>query len=316
MTYNYSGIFPAESADYGPYTPSLPPHARGADLRIAAGARQPRGCPIAAPDLRAMAASGVWSQVRQPAYVCRDGGEELSVILAYAIRTGTKRNLQALRAAEWRLLVSAAAALRTEGFQYALDNGAWSAYRTGAPWDERRFVVALRQLGAGADWTTIPDIVAGGHASLDLSLKWMRTVLNATPLALLAVQDGLTPDDVMPFLGARVGIFVGGSTAWKHDTIEQWGTVGRSVGCWVHVGRVNSIRHISHCVHAGITSFDGSSASRYAVNTPKLDHARRQLALFSSCAHKQLQPVERSFGPPADDVHFAGMPTGWSTKER
>ena len=204
------------------------------------------------------------------------------MILAYAVRTGTKRNLQALRAVGWRLLVSAAGSLRTEGFQYALDNGAWSAYRQRQSWDERRFVVALRQLGAEADWTTIPDIVSGGYASLDLSLKWMHTVLDATPLALLAVQDGLTPDDVIPFLGEHVGIFVGGSTAWKHQTLEQWGAVGRCIGCWVHVGRINSIRHIFHCTYAGITSFDGSSASRYAVNTPKLDHARRQLDLFSA----------------------------------
>lgn len=236
------------------------------------------------------------------------------MLIPYAARTGTRRNLHALRAAEWRLLVSAAASLRTEGFLYALDNGAWSAYRTGQPWDERRFVVALRKLGAGADWTTIPDIVAGGHASLDLSLRWIRYVLDESPRALLAVQDGLKPDDVMPFLGERVGIFVGGSTAWKHHTLEQWGAVGHRMGCWVHVGRINTIRHIFRCTYAGITSFDGSSASRYAVNTPKLDRARRQLALFPPRVHELLQPVARSLGPPADDVHTAGMPTGWSVK--
>jgi hypothetical protein len=42
----------------------------------------------------------------------------------YASRTGTRRNLAALRDAGWRLLVSAEAELRTEGMRYALDNGA------------------------------------------------------------------------------------------------------------------------------------------------------------------------------------------------
>lgn len=201
-------------------------------------------------------------------------------MLAYAARTGTRRNLAALRRAEWRLLVSAAASLRTEGFPYALDNGAWAYYQQGRPFDTRAFERALRALGTHADWTTIPDIVAGGQASLELSLGWMRRVLDASPRALLAVQDGLTPGDVVPWLGTRVGLFVGGSTAWKEQTLPQWGTLGRQVGCWVHVGRVNTARRIALCVAAGATSFDGSSASRYGTTLPMLDAARRQLDLF------------------------------------
>lgn len=68
-------------------------------------------------------------------------------MIAYASRTGTRRNLAAIREAGWRLLVSAASCLRNEGFPYALDNGAWSAY---APVDggQRRGVVS-----AGRDAT-------------------------------------------------------------------------------------------------------------------------------------------------------------------
>lgn len=201
-------------------------------------------------------------------------------MMAYASRTGTKRNLAALRGAGWRLLVSAAACLRSEGFPYALDNGAWTAYQQGRPFDEVAFAGALRKMGAGADWTVIPDIVAGGLASLDVSLKWMRRVLDETPRALLAVQDGMTPADVRPFLGERVGLFVGGSTDWKLSTLGQWAELGRDVGCWVHVGRVNTARRIHLCAAAGATSFDGTSASRYAKTLQPLDHARRQLPLF------------------------------------
>ena len=201
-------------------------------------------------------------------------------MLAYAARTGTRRNLEALRLAEWRLILSPIGVLRTEGFPYALDNGAWHAYQTGHSFDEHAFTVALKRFGADADWTVIPDIVAGGHASMELSLQWMRRVLDVSPHALLAVQDGLVPDDVWPFLSERVGIFVGGSTAWKEATMTQWGVVGRQAGCWTHVGRVNTARRIRLCGYAGVTSFDGSSASRYSVTLPMLDHARRQLAMF------------------------------------
>lgn len=200
-------------------------------------------------------------------------------MIAYASRTGTRRNLDAMRQAGWRLLISPSC-LRTEGFGYALDNGAWSAHSQGRPFDTQAFTTALRRLGAGADWTTLPDIVAGGHASLELSLRWMHRVLDESPRALLAVQDGLTLNDVVCFLGEHVGIFVGGSTEWKEATLSQWGVLGKQVGCWVHVGRVNSARRIRRCGDARVTSFDGSGVSRYAVELPRLDHARRQLTLL------------------------------------
>lgn len=210
-------------------------------------------------------------------------------MIAYASRTGTKRNLAALRGAGWRLLVSAAGVLRSEGFRYALDNGAWTAYAQGRPFDERRFLAALSKLGAAADWVVIPDIVAGGPRSLELSLRWMRRVLDEAPRALLAVQDGLTPSDVRPFLGERVGLFVGGSTAWKLATLATWCGLGRAIGCWSHVARVNSAKRIAHAGSAGADSFDGTSASRYAVTLPRLDAANRQLSL-SDCLESPLLP--------------------------
>jgi hypothetical protein len=200
-------------------------------------------------------------------------------MIAYASRTGTARNLRALRDHGWRLLVSAAGALRSEGFPYALDNGAWSAYSKGTPFDERAFDLALRKLGSSADWTVAPDIVAGGLASLDLSLKWLPRVLSESPRALIAVQNGMIDADVRPFLGERVGIFVGGDTEWKLRTLPLWGGVARSVGCWLHVGRVNSAKRIHACAIAGAHSFDGTSATRYAKTVGPLDSARRQMAL-------------------------------------
>lgn len=200
-------------------------------------------------------------------------------MIAYASRTGTRRNLDALRAADWRLLVSAKGCLRSEGFRYALDNGAWTAFRRGQPFDELAFVRALRKLGGEADWTVLPDVVAGGARSLELSLRWMRAVLDESPRALLAVQDGMEPADVRGLLGPRVGLFVGGSTEWKLRTMSAWCALAREAGCWAHVARVNTRRRILSCSASGATSFDGSGPSRYAVTTRPLDNARRQLGL-------------------------------------
>ena len=206
-------------------------------------------------------------------------------MLAYASRTGTKRNLAALREHGWRLLISAAGRIDpltgdSVGFKYALDNGAWSAFAQGRPFDVPLFEKALRSFGADADWTVLPDVVAGGLPSLELSLKWMRRVLDETPRALLAVQDGMVPNDVRPFIGHRVGLFVGGSTDWKLKTMEEWGRLGRERECWVHVGRVNTARRIARCAAAGVRSFDGTSASKFSVTVAPLDRARRQLSLL------------------------------------
>ena len=83
----------------------------------------------------------------------------------YASRTGTRRNLAALRAAGWGLLVSRAGEWRTEGFdRYVLDNGAWSDFQQGRPFDAEAFERLLDRLGGNADWVVLPDIVAGGIA--------------------------------------------------------------------------------------------------------------------------------------------------------
>lgn len=194
-------------------------------------------------------------------------------MIAYASRTGTRSTLKALRDAGWRLLVSAAGQLRTEGMRYALDNGAWSAHQSKTPFDLLRFAKALDALGRDADFVVMPDIVAGGEPSLELTFRWMQRVLNATQVGLIAVQDGHDPWQVDQLLGPRVGIFVGGSTAWKLRTTPRWAAVARVRGAACHVGRVNTARRIALCGAAGATSFDGTSVVRFPVNLTRLDRA-------------------------------------------
>ena len=202
-------------------------------------------------------------------------------MIGYASRTGTARNLSALRAAGWRLVVSAANGLRTEGFAFGLDNGAWSAFQQGRPFDAAAFERAVERLGARADWIVLPDIVAGGPASLDLSLAWLPRLAPLGVPLLLAVQDGMEPADIAPLVGPGLGIFVGGSTPWKLATAITWGRVAKDRGAYLHIARVNTARRIALCAAAGADSFDGSSASRFASTLPLLDGARRQRDLFA-----------------------------------
>lgn len=200
-------------------------------------------------------------------------------MIPYASRTGTRRNLALLRAAGWRLFVSAKGRLRTEGFSYALDNGAWTAFTRGEEFDVESFEIAFDRLGRAADFVIAPDIVAGGHPSLDLSLSWLDRLKDAQRV-LIPNQDGLVPEDFADIVSGRIGVFHGGSTGWKVSQMQRWGEWCAERDVYFHVGRVNTGTRFRMAHAAGACSVDGSSASRFAVKIPMLDGLARQDDLF------------------------------------
>src|SRR5688572_14228650 len=78
---------------------------------------------------------------------------------------------------------------RTEGFPYALDNGAWTDFSHNRDFDDEKFKPLVDRLGGQADWIVAPDIVAGGLRSLRLSLVWLAPLLVRTRMVLVPVQD-------------------------------------------------------------------------------------------------------------------------------
>jgi hypothetical protein len=200
-------------------------------------------------------------------------------MIAYASRTGTRRNLEALRRAGWRLMVSAKGVLRHEGFRYALDNGAWHAFANRLPFDEKAFLAAFDKLGKGADFVVLPDIVTGAERSLAFSMKWAHELDQSCP-QVLAVQDGMSAEMIAPLVGPMRGIFVGGSDEFKEKTLPIWGELARCRQAYLHVGRVNTRRRIFLCEAAGADSFDGSGPSRFLNELGYLDDARKQRDLF------------------------------------
>lgn len=210
-------------------------------------------------------------------------------MICYASPTGTHRNLNALRRHGWGLLVGPDRhEWRNEpvtGFAHiAGDNGAWSCFQAGRAFDEDgydRFLDWIAPQTDCLDWLVLPDIVAGGLHSLALSLRYLNRGLSIAPRVLIAVQDGMTTDDLGPLVSSNVGIFLGGSTAWKLTTMLEWGAFCAERGIHYHVARVNTFKRMALAVAAGATSIDGSSASRYSVTTPMLTYASRHCDLFS-----------------------------------
>lgn len=207
-------------------------------------------------------------------------------MIPYATRTGTKRNNALMADGGWAVLLNPFCDLSPlpPGKLYAFDNGAWPAFTAGRPFDGLAFVRGVERVGAGAAFIVCPDIVMGGRESLAFTLQWLPFCLTIGPVVLIAVQDQMTVGDIVDLFrlyGRRIGIFVGGSTIWKEDTMKRWGTLARRLGIYCHVGRVNSVRRIALCAFAGVDSFDGTSASKFAVTIPKLTNATRQPDLFT-----------------------------------
>lgn len=167
-----------------------------------------------------------------------------------------------------------------EGFRFAIDNGAWSAYNSGEPFSERGFCRLLESHGAAADFAVVPDIVAS-PVSLDFSLSWLPKMAHLRQ-PLLAVQDGMSMNEVSAVLRShpKLGIFLGGTTEWKLDTMYQWGGVAAGLNRWYHVGRVNTARRIRLAHEAGARSIDGTSASRFSCTVPLLQSAAAQPSLL------------------------------------
>lgn len=204
-------------------------------------------------------------------------------MIAYASRTGTKRNLDALRAAAWRLLVSAGGVWRLEDFEaWAADNGAWRDYQEGVPFNELRFGRFLDWIAQQLtlpDFLVAPDIVAGGRASLDYSVSWLQRLQGAPcKRLLLAVQDGMDLADVAPLLadGSFGGLFVGGTTEWKLATLPDWVALAHAHDAWAHAARVNTVKRVNACLAADADSMDGSGPSRFIAALAAVDAARRQ----------------------------------------
>ena len=179
------------------------------------------------------------------------------------------------------------------GFRYAIDNGAFAAWKAGRPFDAAGFLALLARVKlepVQPEWVAVPDVVTDRLGTFEMWDHWAPVVADlAVPLAFV-VQDGMKAAD-LPAEAAV--IFVGGSTPWKWLTLPMWCEQGRPV----HVGRVNTARRLRHCARLGVQSCDGTGYFR---------GNRRQLdAVWYFLADTQL------IGDPADGPMQARLAPGW-----
>ena len=151
------------------------------------------------------------------------------------------------------------------GERCGFDNGAWTCYVKGLPFDGDKFLRRLDQMQKTIAekclaCAAVPDIVAGGKRSLDFSLEWIEKL---PPLKrwCLVVQDGMTVEMVEPHLDKFGGLFLGGTDQFKR-TAAIWRELARQHRKWSHYGRCSTIARIRDAIQLGYDSLDSSRPVR------------------------------------------------------
>lgn len=146
-----------------------------------------------------------------------------------------------------------------------LDCGAFVDWRAGRAFDFVRWERDLRYVAyrveAGKltppDFIVMPDIVAGGAASLTRSVEELASVPPELPVRYLVVQEGMTSAQVANVLPHFGGIFVGGATmAWKLGTAPEWIALAHAHGLSCHIGRIGTLARLETARRLGADSVD------------------------------------------------------------
>lgn len=163
---------------------------------------------------------------------------------------------------------------------YILDNGAYHCYTEGIPWDATAFVARLNQLASmprDPEFVVLPDVVTNPDLTRERSQQWAGVIDYTTAFA---VQDGVKPDDAIPFtqrLEAEY-VFVGGTAEWKRRHAEAFVEAAHDVGLKCHIGRPNDLMWAQRI---GADSVDTTSIVRNG-SWHKLEILEEQQTLVSA----------------------------------
>lgn len=144
-----------------------------------------------------------------------------------------------------------------EGIQWCADNG---CYGKGYPGDDE-WIQWLRDHPGDRDlclFATAPDVV-GNYAQTEArSRPWLEKIRAAGFPAALVAQDGMEWSTWDPW-DEIDALFIGGTTEWKlSEHARVIAEVASSLGKWVHMGRVSSLKRTRYAKAIGCDSVDGT----------------------------------------------------------
>lgn len=141
---------------------------------------------------------------------------------------------------------------------WAYDNGAFKDWTGAQAFDVAAFerdVVTISRSPRKPEFLVMPDVVAGGVRSLDLSVPWAR-MLNGLAPRYLAVQDGMQDKDIEPILKHFEGVFIGGTLSWKIATGAAWVQFAHAHQKPCHIGRVGTFKRVRWARRINADSID------------------------------------------------------------
>lgn len=169
------------------------------------------------------------------------------------------------------------------GKGYAIDNGAYSYYTKGQDFNGGAFLSLCDKYADRADWIVIPDKVGDWVETCKMAMRWINILLSYDRPLMMVAQDGAEENDFETLRSwtrntiVSGGIFVGGTTDWKLKHMKKIADICKEANKICHVGRVNSKKRIELCWHAGVSSVDGSGASRFNPTALIISRAILQL---------------------------------------
>lgn len=169
----------------------------------------------------------------------------------------------------------------------ALDNGAFTCYQKGYPFQEDIFLETLKRcykLNIKLDFVVCPDIIAGGKESLLFSVEWAKRLRTAPNLALV-LQDGIEANDLDRHkLKYFSRLFIGGTVSWKWQTVKQWVGFARENNMPIHIGQCGQLQYLRKAKELGVDSVDSTS---FTVNNSfhivEEFLTEKQQLLFKAC---------------------------------
>lgn len=179
-------------------------------------------------------------------------------VLYLATTSGPKVRDAMLRHPDWlgqMLTPDTGNAIIGEPVQWAADNGAFASWLNGTPFDFDRWADWLAGQPTSAMWAVVPDVVEDHDATIDQWITWAPLVRDLGHRPAFVLQNGCTPSAVPA--DADV-VFVGGDTDWKLGPTARAIVGELRSRCWVHMGRVNSLRRLLYAAAIGCDSVDGT----------------------------------------------------------
>jgi hypothetical protein len=177
---------------------------------------------------------------------------------------------------------------------YALDNGAFACWdRNTNVFDDAKWADtepkwfklvnwALSQNTLPL-WMIIPDVPGNAERTLERWERYNERFIGVVPRA-MAVQDGMEPADIHGLKHQPEVIAIGGSDAFKWETVEYWAAEFPRV----HVLRCNSPTKLYSLEAMGVESCDGTGWNR---GDPK------QTAGVEAWARSRAAPISSDLWP-------------------